>query len=352
MPRNDEVMRQWRILRLIEAARLGLTVNQLAEDTGKTTRTIYRDIVALQEVGFPLVSESRDGRTYWMLDGAPFKHLTQIGFSLSEWCALSLSRRLVETLTGVPFQDALNGAFAKFEEKLPVRMQDYLNRLPSIMVARPSAGKIRKSPRHEEFVEKLVEASLERRHVSMSYYSASHDRTRDYLVYPLRVVYMHGGLYLRAWVPEYSQLRTFATQRIRKLAVLEERFVPAPEWTEEPFSSSLGPNDGPAEHVCLRFDPSIAQVVRERVYHPSQRMEMNPDGSLTVEMDVCVDAWLSSLILQFGHLVRVVEPQRLALAILDELKTAIGHYAPPADLDAVSISPAMLDFSAQSRLPF
>jgi len=95
----------------------------------------------LQEAGFPLVDETRDNRTYWKLDAHPFRHLTQLGFSLSELCALYLSRRLVESLTGIPFQAALGGAFGKFEREIKPKMKAYLDCLPSVMSARPTAEK-------------------------------------------------------------------------------------------------------------------------------------------------------------------------------------------------------------------
>jgi proteasome accessory factor B len=352
MPRNAEVIRQWNLLRSIEAAHWGLTFTQMAEDAQVTTRTIRRDIDALQEVGFPLVSEPHEAGIRWKLNAAPFKHLTVLGFSLSELCALYLSRRLLETLTGVPFQTALQDAFGKFEREIPDKMRAYLDRLPSVMSARPSAGKIARTPEHESIVERLVDASLDRRQVQMRYFSLSHDREGDYLVYPLRIVYMHGVLYLRAWVPAYGQIRTFATHRIRTLTVREERFTPSPDWSEEPFTTSLGPNDGKAVHVVLRFEPTLAPLIRERVYHKTQRVEARPDGSLVLELDVCDDAWLRSFILQFGHRVLVMAPQELAQNIATELELARQHYPGDMQVEPLGVSPAMIDLSAQWRLPF
>lgn len=63
MPRNAEVIRQWNVLRSIEASRLGITIGELAEAADVTTRTIRRDLEALQQAGFTLFDEKRDGRT-------------------------------------------------------------------------------------------------------------------------------------------------------------------------------------------------------------------------------------------------------------------------------------------------
>jgi predicted DNA-binding transcriptional regulator YafY len=88
------------------------------------------------------------------------------------------------------------------------------------------------------------------------------------------------------------------------------------------------------------------------MYHKSQRFTAGADGSLTVEMDVCDDSWLRGLILQFGHKVRVLGPPELARAIADELQTAAHHYAEAMGFDGLGVSSALLDLSAQSRLPF
>ncbi len=74
MPRNAEVIRQWAILREIERARGGVTIDDLAAQCGVTTRTIRRDLQALEEAGFPLYDDHShdDGRTRWTLNGQAF----------------------------------------------------------------------------------------------------------------------------------------------------------------------------------------------------------------------------------------------------------------------------------------
>ena len=67
MPRNAEVIRQWSILRALESSRR-LTIDEMAETTGVSTRTIRRDLEALQYVGFPIYDEVYDGKRFWLLE--------------------------------------------------------------------------------------------------------------------------------------------------------------------------------------------------------------------------------------------------------------------------------------------
>ena len=96
VPRNQEVIRQWKVLHALESSRHGVSIDALADELDVTTRTIRRDLAALQEAGFPLYDErDDDGRVRWRLDGQVLKGL-ETGFTLAELCALYLSRNLLE----------------------------------------------------------------------------------------------------------------------------------------------------------------------------------------------------------------------------------------------------------------
>src|SRR5215510_11123864 len=120
MPRNAEVIRQWTILREIERARnAGVTIDELAAIAQVTTRTIRRDLQALEEAGFPLFDDRShdDGRTRWRINGQAFKGLAS-GLTLAELCALYFSRALVESLSESPFLADVEQAFEKLTSEL------------------------------------------------------------------------------------------------------------------------------------------------------------------------------------------------------------------------------------------
>src|SRR5512138_1764290 len=135
MPRNAEVIRQWSILRDLESSRR-LTIDDLAERTGVTTRTIRRDLEALQAAGFPLYDEQYDGKRYWTLEQRAFKRLDDTGFTLAELSALYFSRTLVECLAATPFQQDVVSAFEKLSGALTPGMRQFLDRLPLVIQAK------------------------------------------------------------------------------------------------------------------------------------------------------------------------------------------------------------------------
>src|SRR6476620_10253141 len=139
MPRNAEVIRQWNVLREIERSRTsGVSIDELASQCGVTTRTIRRDLQALEEAGFPIYDDrSRDdGRTRWIINGQAFKGLAT-GLTLSELCALYFSRTLLESLAGTPFRDELESGFDKLSATLTPHMRQFLDQLPRVIISKP-----------------------------------------------------------------------------------------------------------------------------------------------------------------------------------------------------------------------
>ncbi len=333
MPRNAEVIRQWAILRDLESSRR-LTIDDMAARTGVTTRTIRRDLEALQEAGFPLFDEVHEGKRYWTLEQRAFKRLDDTGFNLAELSALYFSRTLAECLAGTPFQADVRNAFDKLAAALTPGMRQFLDRLPLAIQAKAEPGARAASPadegapsKHTARVAQQLDATLHHRRVTIRYHSFSSNREKSYFVEPQRLVFAQGGLYLVAFVPEYDELRTFAIDRILGLSLSDERFEPKP-LSEDAFAHSLGVHQGPPERVEIAFEPRTAKYVKERVWHPSQKIREQPDGSVILSMTVSNDWALRSWILGFGPVARVLAPPSLAAQILEEIERTRSQYVP------------------------
>jgi predicted DNA-binding transcriptional regulator YafY len=118
MARGDQLARQWRIIQTLISARHGKSVSDLAQDLSCHTRTVYRDLEALQAAGFPVYTDKVDGRSVWsLLDAA--KHSIPIPFSLPELMALYFSRGMMRALKDTVFYDSLASLFDKIKSTLP-----------------------------------------------------------------------------------------------------------------------------------------------------------------------------------------------------------------------------------------
>ena len=331
MPRNAEVIRQWTILREIERTRGGgVTIDELAALCCVTTRTIRRDLQALEESGFPLYDDKTndDGKTRWRVNGQAFKGLSA-GLTVSELCALYFSRTLLESLSGTPFRDDLESAFEKLGTTLTPHMRAFLDQLPRVIATKSDPLRRKFDPKQQPIIARALEATIHHRQANLTYYSKSSDRTKTYLIHPYRLAYAQGALYMLAYVPEYLEVRTFAVDRISELSLLEETFTPIEELPDEAFPHSLGVHSGPPERVDLEFQPAAAEYVRARTWHPSQQLRETDSGGVAVTLDVCLDRALESWILSFGPFARVVSPERLVRTIAAQFEEARALYNPP-----------------------
>lgn len=329
MPRNAEVIRQWTILREIEQARAtGVTIDDLAQLSGVTTRTIRRDLQALEEAGFPIYDDRShdDGRTRWHVNGQAFRGLGT-GLTVAELCALYFGRTLLESLAGTPFRGDLASAFDKLSGVLTPHMQRFLDQLPRVIATKPDPTGTSDTGTDPALVASLLDATLHHRQARITYHSSSSERTKTYLIHPYRLAYAQGSLYLLANVPEYGEVRTFAVPRVQQVSLLEETFTPTGDLPDEAFPHSLGVYSGPPEDVQIAFDASTAPYVQSRTWHPSQQVDVQADGSVTLTFRVSIDRALRSWVLSFGASARVLRPVSLAEELAHEHHAASQRYA-------------------------
>ena len=326
MPRNAEVIRQWQILREIEARRTGVTIHELARSTRVSTRTIRRDLQALQEAGFSIFDEGEENETKkWRLEGSAFRSV-EAGLTVADVATLYLSRAMVEGLSGWPLAEGVRETFAKIEDALNPRMREFLSTLPQVLSAKAGPRSRESSTRMVDITRRLFDATRDRHVVEMRYFSAASNRAKTYTVEPYRLTLAQGGVYLVGWVPQYEAFRTFAAERIEKLSVSVHTFRKTRELPDDLFGSSLGVFSGEPERIVVEFEAKLTPFVRGRIWHESQKLEELDEGRLRLTLHVSNDWALRSWVMGFGAGAHIVEPQHVAEAIVRELEDAVAGY--------------------------
>jgi predicted DNA-binding transcriptional regulator YafY len=343
--RNAEVIRQWEILRAIDASRTGLSIARLAAEREVHPKTIRRDLEALCRAGFPLYDERINGTAMWKVRARPFRALEETGMGLTELAALYFSCSLLTTLAGPLLQGELERALMKMEKALPPPCRSFIDKLPRMLTAK-SAGRKNADPRTlRDTIARAFEAITRQRLITMRYASASSRRTKEYVVEPQRLTYADGGIYLTAWVAEYGALRTFAMERVETLAVEDQRCEPR-ALPVEPFAHSIGVNTGTPEPIEIEFDAEAAAYVRARRWHKTQRIEERAEGALVLRLDVCNDQPLRRWILSFGPSARVLAPATLALDIQSAHARAFRNYRPERGQSMAKMEDVLTEMSA------
>jgi predicted DNA-binding transcriptional regulator YafY len=182
MPRNDQVTRQWHVLHLLGASS-GLTLDELMArlpaDYPRHSRTLRRDLEALETAGFPLINERVDGRVRWrLMDG--FRKIPALNFSPTELMALLLGRHLLKPLEGTHIHAALDSALSKAASVLPAASHDYVHQLQGVFTVGIGPHKLYRQ--HRDNIDRLTQAIAQTKTVQLRYFSASRGRlspTRD-----------------------------------------------------------------------------------------------------------------------------------------------------------------------------
>ena len=319
MPRNDQITRQWHLLRQLEGTR-GLTLDELTEsvpeDFPKNARTVRRDLEALQAVGFPLVVEKHLGRTRWrLMEG--FRDIPALGFSATELMALLLSRALLKPLDGTEIAESLNSALTKAAAALPPQGHEYVRSMEQVFSV--GIGPHKNYREHKQTINVISQAIDKRRTVQMRYYSASRDSTGRREVDPYHLWYAAGGLYLIAYCHLRQDVRLFAIERIRSLAATDHPYqMPLGFNVQEYVQDALNVMRGRRIDVELLFSKKAAAWVKDKSWHPSQETKLLKDGRLKMILKVADNEELLGWILSFGSQVKVIGPDDLGKKVTDE----------------------------------
>jgi predicted DNA-binding transcriptional regulator YafY len=194
------------LIRLIEA-RHGLAVEDMAEETGADRRTIYRDLAAIQEAGYPLVSEWLNGRKVYSFL-TRFKDVPPINFTLQELMTLYFLRSQCDFLQGTPFQEEMESIFRKVNSVLPPRYAAHMERIATVSI--PLLQGKRDYGKVAESLKQLREALLYPYRVKLAYRAKGKGRTSTYRVDPYSLIFHKGGLYLLGFAHNRRGMRTFA----------------------------------------------------------------------------------------------------------------------------------------------
>lgn len=309
------------LIRILEA-RYGATVDELVEECQVTRRTIYRDLQAVLEAGYPLISERQpDGRTlYSFISG--FSKLPPITFSLEELMTLYLCRGQLEFLSGTPFQEDLEAIFSRIRSNMPPRSVAHLERIAEASTPR-FLGYKDYSPQYQ-LLKDLRQALLKQHRCRLDYRPAQR-RRGSYLVDPYTLLFFKNALYVGGYAHNRKALRLFAVERIEALELLGERFeVPEDYQAETLTGSAFGlVDDGAPLKVELEFSAEVAHLIRERIWHPLQQLESLDNGGLRLSFTAAGDMEIMSWVNSFIPHVRVVGPRSLVEQFRDGLQKGL-----------------------------
>jgi proteasome accessory factor B len=283
-------------------------------------RTVHRDIDCLRDqLGAPIEYDpSRHG--YYYREETYRLSLPQI--TEGECLALFLGERLLQQYKGMPIADDLQRLF----EKITVLLPNSVSLSPEHLAQAYSVRTQPVDPGDPDHFRMLMRAVRDGRQLELLYWSAWRDETNRRVVDPYHLTVIDGDWLLVAYCHLREEIRVFAPGRIREMRETGQHFDRPADFRITDFLD-LGfrkvRGTGPVQEVRLRFSPVAARYVRERAWHPTQKIQECRDGGLVLTLRVNHLAEIKRWVLSWGAECEVEGPGELRENLAAELKSII-----------------------------
>jgi predicted DNA-binding transcriptional regulator YafY len=286
-------------------------------------RTVQRDLNFLRDrLQAPLLFDPK--RNGYQYQNASYR-LPFLQLSEGELVALFLAERLLQQYRDTPYAAGLASAFRKITAFLPEQVTIDLSHLADVLSFRQQTSG---SGDLQHFIQ-LQRAIRERRQLELLYYTASRDATCRRTVDPYHLASIDGDWYLVAYCHLREDIRMFVPGRIREMGETGNAFQrPADfqigDYLDAGFRKVRG--SGKPQTIFFKFNSEAARYVREKVWHPSQKLSPQKDGGLIVTMKVNHLLEVKRWALSFGCRCQVLRPLQLREEIEAELAEMIKKY--------------------------
>ena len=297
----------------------GARMAEVAEAFGISEATLRDDLNVLWMCGMPgltpgdLIDIDMDA-----VDGEGVIHLSNADYltrplrlSAEEAMALVLGLQALHEIAGPGEQDAIERALKRLEEA-------------SGGVVVPDQASVSVTAARGEIQARLTDGLARGKRLDLTYDVASRAETTRRMVDPLRVFVLEGYGYLEAWCYSASALRTFRLDRIAAVEVTDIDVVRHDDVVLKDLSTGWFETLKDAPLVVLELAPEAAWVAE---YYPTETVNRDERGDVTVALRVTDPAWLRGLLLRLAGGARVISPVGAGDSAAEAAQEALDQYA-------------------------
>jgi predicted DNA-binding transcriptional regulator YafY len=171
---------------------------------------------------------------------------------------------------------------------------------------------------------------LYKRPLCITYQSFKSEQPRQFIIHPYYLKQYNNRWFLFGLNHDLQKISNHPLDRIidvkeKSIKYIANTAYDFNEYFEDVIGVTLSSEAVP-EKVILRFDPQAAPYVISKPLHGSQKSITHDDQELMISIEVIPNYELESLILSFGDLVTVLQPDTLRDKILNRCHIAIQKY--------------------------
>jgi predicted DNA-binding transcriptional regulator YafY len=329
----------------------GLTIYELASQLHVTPRSMRRYLAELRRELDIEPDRPHGGRAQrWRI--APAEVLRRVAVRRTQAYALLATRTLFAPLRGSTLYEEIDLAAqhlvgiarrpgrgpnagvadAKLEERfvyLPFAPKDYSSR--------------------SEALDDLFQAVADLRPLSCRCPRPADAKLERLVIHPYAMVLYKDAVYCIGRDTGRDVVRTFPLDQLHDTACsTSERFtLPSDFRIDQYWQGQFGIwRGGEPTEVVVDFEPAVADYLRTRKVHPSQRIEPLRGGGVRLRLCLGELTEVATWVLGFGAMAKVQQPPELAKRVHAELEAACRRYVePPA-----AIGKAALERRRRKRL--
>jgi proteasome accessory factor B len=294
----------------------GIRAVEIAEALGVDRRTIYRDIDLLSDAGVPIWQEG--GKFGVIRD----QYLATVRLSFNQAVALYIAARLLARHSD-EHNPHIIAALNKLVTAFPEPLAAHILRTAEAIQTRPT------NPAFVQILETVTSCWAEYRKARIWYRSPHSGEVRErdispYLIEPSAT----GGLYVIGHDDRTGELRTFKLERLERAHKLAAGYaIPDSFNPSDYLADAWGIMSGTQlQRVELRFAPGVAPFIRERIWHASQQLIPQADGSVVFIVQVSDYREMRPWIRSWGAEVEVLQPADLRAELAEEARRLAGLY--------------------------
>lgn len=296
--------------------------NRLAETLEVSRRVIFNDReFMINRLGAPLEFDRQHGGwcyadQTWVLPGMIVTEGELLAFFLS----VEISKRFL----GSSLETSLRSAVDKISKGVKGPVSVDLDTLRSHFTF--SAPTLLSA--NEQALLDIHQAIYKNQCIRMRYFTASRGEFTERTVDPYHLCNIRGDWHLIAFDQLRNEFRNFLVARIGEWKLIPEKFqrdvdFSVSDWMGSAFQAVRG---GELADVSIRFNVQCAHYIRERLWHATQRIEENDDGSLILHLQTGGLKEVKRWVLQYGGDAEVLSPESLRQGCIAEIMTMIKVY--------------------------
>jgi len=279
----------------------------LAKEIEVTTKTIQRDIDFMRDRLHLPIAHNREKNGYEFT--SPVEAFPMLELNNAELVAVFVAQKALGQFKGTPFENPLRSAFEKLTSGLrgkvsvPWLEADSLISFRNFDVASTDMG----------IFQAVSEAVQQGKILQFEYKKLNSLVFETRRVEPYHLACVLNQWYCFAFDVKRRAFRAFVLGRMKSPRVTSEEITdPKPFSLDAYLKGSFGVFNAKGNNtVRIQFDAFAAQLVRERSWHPSQKMQNNEDGGLELQLRLSSLEEIEPWVLSWGKHAKVLAPEEL-----------------------------------------